>query len=151
MDVSRLTPVERMKGESIEETRALRSMLGQAETYLRSFAWCPPIAARYFGFGVGGVIALFLFELESALNGTDKWLWVVEGDLPSAYFVTDDAHDAASALEVYCDLMEHWCDSAEKGEPLDDEFPVDVAPTLVNVNSLRARIGFIRNRLLPTL
>src|SRR5256885_471720 len=87
VDLGCLTLVGKMTGEDAAETEQLREMLARAEAYLRSFQWCPPIAERYIGFGIGGVIALFLFKMERAINNTDEWLWVVGGDLPSAYFV----------------------------------------------------------------
>jgi hypothetical protein len=151
IEPSKLTPAQNILGEDAAETAALQEMLARAEKYLRSFRWCPQIAERYLAFGVGGVLALFLFKLEHAVNGTDQWLWVVEGDLPSAYFVVDEARDASSALSVYCDMMEEWAQAVESNKPLGELFPVSAAPTMENAALLQNRIAFIRERILPTL
>jgi hypothetical protein len=151
IDLNQLTPVADMRGESHSETQLLREMLHRAETYIRSFSWCPPLSEEYFAYGVGEVVALFLFRLTSAINETDEWLWVVEGDLPSTYFVVDEAHDSESALTTYCDLMEKWCEAVDQEHLLDDIFPIDAAPTAENSARLRTRINFIRQRILPTL
>jgi hypothetical protein len=151
VDFSKLTPADRIAGDDETESAQLRDMLARAEKYLRSYRWCPEISERYLAFGVGGVIALFLFVFETPANGTDESLWVVDGDLPSAYFVTDQARDAPSALGVYCELMEQWIAAVESGKSVNGLFPVQVPPTTENADLLRRRIGFIRGRLLPDL
>jgi hypothetical protein len=78
-----LTPVAKMTGEDEEDSRLLREMAIKARDYINSFRWCLPIREMYLAFGVGYVIALFLFEFEGKIGGTDDTLWVVVGDLPS--------------------------------------------------------------------
>jgi hypothetical protein len=149
IDLSRLTSSEEIKGEDPEETALLKEMLGKAEAYLESQSWSRPISNVYFGCGVGGVVAVFLFEFEKSVNETDKWLWVVVGDVPSAYFVTDQAPDAAKALRVYCDLMQQWADAVLQEQPLENLFPVSAAPTKKHANMLLSRISFIREKIIP--
>jgi hypothetical protein len=45
---------------------------------------------------VGGVVSTFLFRIDAEPN-IDEWLWVVVGDLPSCYLVTDRASDGIKA------------------------------------------------------
>jgi hypothetical protein len=151
IDLSALTPVERMAGEDEAETAMLRDMLERAEAYLSSHQWCPPIVERYLGVGIGNVFALFLFKLVRAVNDTDEWLWVVDGDLPSAYFVIDEASNIASAVKVYCELMDEWADAVEGGASLDDVFPVKAPATLEHAKMLRNRTKFIRERIIPMI
>ncbi len=110
-----LTPCDAMKGEDARETAYLKEMLTEAEAYIRSFKWCPKIVERYLGYGVGKVLALFLFRFERPINGSDEWLWVVVGDLPAAYFVVDGSLTAPDALETYCQLMGDWADAVHSG------------------------------------
>jgi hypothetical protein len=88
VDLNKLTPPERIVGDDAEETGLLQQMLQKATDYLKSFRWCPPIEQIYLGCGVGGVVAVFLFHFRERIQGTDEWLWVVVGDLPSAYLPT---------------------------------------------------------------
>ncbi len=150
VDINRLVPVERMTAEDAIETRLLRDMLDEATEYVKSFKWCPQIGQRYLAYGLGGVAAVFLFEFETSIQGADHCLWVVVGDLPSAYFVTDRAPDGAGALDVYCELMEDWAQAVENESSLDKVFPVRAAPTKERAAMLRSRIEFIRTRLIPT-
>ena len=149
VDLEKLTPAEQIVGEDPEETGLLKEMLRDATDYLRAFRWCPPIDRVYLGYGVGGIVAVFLVHFHERIQGTDEWLWVVAGDLARAYFVLDQANDPASALEVYCQLMDGWVKGVLEGRPLDDVFPVEVEPTVDNATNLLKRLDFIRTRLLP--
>lgn len=151
IDFIRLTPAGQMVGENAAETEELKQMLAHAEEYIKSFHWCPKITERYFGAGVGGVFALFLFKFDRSINADDDRLWVVEGDLPSAYFVTDHAHDPASALATYCQLMDDWAGAILNGRPLDTVFPIAVSPTVEHANMLKSRTTFIRDSIIPML
>ncbi len=142
----KLTPAEQIVGEDAEETALLKEMLRDATDYLRAFRWCPPIDQVYLGYGVGGVIALFLFHFGERIRGTDEWLWVVTGDLPTAYFVIDQAPDPTSALEVYRGLMDEWAKAVLEGRSLKDVFPVEAEPTSDNAKSLLKRLDFIKRR-----
>jgi hypothetical protein len=151
IDLSQLRSAEEKAGDDPEVTESLHEMLARAERYIKSFKWCPAIAERYVAISNGDVIALFLFKFERPINDNDWWLWVIEGDLPSAYFVVDEARDRVTALHVYCELMEDWATAVETGSPLDDVFPVDVPATKKNAEQLRLRIRFIREHIAPAL
>jgi len=149
VDLQKLTPAEQIGGEDAEETAQLKAMLRDATDYLRSFRWCPPIDRIYLGRGVGGVVAVFLFHFSNPIQDNDEWLWVVVGDLPTAYLVLDQAGDPASALEMYCQLMDQWAKAVLEGRSLEDAFPVTAEPTPENAKSVLKRVNFIRTRLLP--
>jgi hypothetical protein len=151
VDLTKLTPAAEISGEDSTETAILQEMLADAERYLGSFRWCPTISERYMGFGIGGVIGLFLFRLSRPIGGADDWLWVVVGDLPAAYFVVDRANDVKSALATYCDLMDDWINAIARRQPLDGVFPVAAEQTDENSRMLRSRIDFIRKRIIPSL
>src|SRR4051812_48819734 len=105
LDMRKVVPAAMLAGEDAEDTALLRGMLERASQYLRSFRWCADIEEAYFGLGVGGVVAVFLFRIRPAQTGVDPLLWVVVGDVPSAYLVTDRAPSPACALEGYVELM----------------------------------------------
>ncbi|HVP13455.1 MAG TPA: hypothetical protein VMV94_19940 [Phycisphaerae bacterium] len=149
VDLKKLTPAERIVGDDAEDTRLLREMLQSATGYMRSLEWCPPIDRIYLGCGVGGVVAVFLFHFSKPIQGTDEWLWVVEGDLPTAYLVLDQASDPVTALDLYCGLMDEWARAVLAAQPLQDVFPVEAEPTPDNAENLLKRLDFIRTRLLP--
>lgn len=83
-------------------------MYKDALDYISAFAWAPPIRPTHLAVGIGGVVGLFFVEFDFPIDGSDDTLWVVVGDLPSAYFVVDNAADSAAALRIYCKLMVGW-------------------------------------------
>lgn len=74
----------------------------------------------------------------------DSWLWVIVGDLPSAYLVTDDLKSPRDALEGYCELMMDWVNAVKTQADLTHQFPVEAPPTLGNAAALKKRIGMLR-------
>jgi hypothetical protein len=97
-----------MARDSVKDTALLKEMLTEASRYLASFPWCGEIEKTYFGLGVGGIVAVFLFRVAPSQPNVDEWLWVVVGDVPPAYLVTDGAPNPACALKVYIGLMKEW-------------------------------------------
>lgn len=145
-----LVPADLVKGEDDEETAQLIEMLQHARAYISGFDWCPPIAQVWLGLGVGGVIGVFLVKFKKPIaNSDDDMLWIVCGDVPCAYLVTDNAKDAVSALDIYCDMMNEWIDAVENGDSLEDVFPVNAPADLEHSDLLRKRVTFIRTRIIP--
>ena len=141
--------VKEIIGESDDDTVALRHMSEEAISYITAHPWCPPIKAQYLAYGVGGVIGLFYFEFAFKINGIDDELWVVVGDLPSAYMVVDDRDDFLVALEKYCELMSDWAEAVcNDASALESVFPVEAKPSVENADALLERIAFIRNEIL---
>ncbi len=138
-----------MVGDDPEDLRLLRESLGAAVKYVEGFAWCRKVLEQYFGAGIGGVVAVFLFRIDAVGGAADEWLWTVSGDVPSAYLVTDMARDAASALGVYCGLMHDWAEAVRSGRGIGEAFPVDAAPTMENAELLEKRLSFLNEMVLP--
>src|SRR5437763_5201194 len=108
VDLRKLAPVTKIRGDDRQDTELLKEMLSEAEGYLSGFDWCESIAESYLGIGIGGVVAVFLFRIVPRRNAIDEWLWVVVGDLPPAYLVTDDNPTPRAALEAYVEEMNAW-------------------------------------------
>jgi len=148
VDYSLFTLTRAMKGDSSEDTRLLKSMATEAKQYLLSFEWCREIKESWFGWGVGGVCAIFLFEIVPANRGVDSWFWVIVGDLPSAYLVLDGSPTPMKALDTYVELMQEWVDAVHEGKSTDDLIPVEAAATPENADLLQRRLVFLREKVL---
>jgi hypothetical protein len=148
IDFSKVTPIAQMQGKDEEETNGLRTLYQRAKEYLEEFEWCKEIIESYFGFGIAGVVGVFLFKVIPDKPGIDKWLWVVIGDLPPAYLVSDDAPNPVSALEVYIEEMKRWVITVEDGSSIDDVIPVNAPPTTEYAKMLKSRLKFIEKEIL---
>lgn len=133
------------------DTALLRAMARSARDYISSFDWCPAMGASYLASGVGGIVAIFLFEFTSKIQGTDDRLWVIVGDLPSAYLVVELEDSPREALERYCDLMEGWIAAIRDSTPLENAFPVAAEPTQENAELLERRIAFLLAEIIPRM
>jgi hypothetical protein len=152
LDVTEWQKGPPFKGEDSEDSQMLNAMADAAKNYLQSHKWAAPIANMYLAFGIGNVLALFLVRFAKNVNFVhDEELWVVVGDLPSVYFVTDEATNARDALDIYCSLMDDWVDAVRSGKSLKEVFPVRAAATLVNADALAGRLQYIRREILPDI
>jgi hypothetical protein len=143
-----------MAGEDEEETALFEEASMEAVAYLKSFAWCKQIIETYFCFGVGGVVQIFLSHIDrlaSDGNVLNEWLWVIVGDLPSAYLVTDDAQSPHDALQAYCDVMQEWIGAVLSSADLSKVYPVTANPTEENASLLSSRIEFLVEEVIPTM
>lgn len=148
IDVANFQRADQIVGEDHEETSRLRAQFDDALDYIDAFSWSEPVEQAYLAFGVGGIFALFLFVFERPVKGIDETLWVVTGDLPSAYFITDEAPAVEDAIDTYCELMEDWADAVERNDMDIKVFPVMAERTLANAEALRRRIVFLRQNFL---
>lgn len=137
-------------GEDPEQSADLCAPFREASEYIGSFRWAPDVEKVYLAYGAGRILALFLFCFSEPVE-IDRFLWVVVGDVPSAYSVTDEAKHASAAMEIYCELMEDWARAVMAGLSLDDVFPVDAVPTSANAEDLLGRLKFIREIIVPSI
>lgn len=148
IDFDKLVRSSQIKGDDDEDTELLLKMLTEARLYITSQKWCARIQDEYFGLGVGGLFAVFLFRVEQKRTTDDEWLWVIVGDLPSAYIVVDRAPVPIAALVVYVELMSDWVEAVEGGGKLDEAFPVTAEPTVENARNLKSRLNYLRREFL---
>lgn len=126
------------------EAALLPGMLAEAERWLCTNRWCNDVRARYFGLGVGGVVAVFLFEIDNLASPEDALLWVIVGDIPPAYLVTDEARTPKRALARYIELMREWVEAASSGRPVGKLIPVNAPATPANARLLSQRLDFLQ-------
>jgi len=139
-----------MFGGDEEDIALLRVMASEAEKFLRSFSWCTGIRESYFGDGYGGIVTIFFFRIEPARAGVDEWIWVVYGDLPSAYLVTDGCKTPSQALEGYIEEMARWVDLAKRGRSSKEAIPVNLPATPENAANLEKRLHFLSELVVPS-
>jgi hypothetical protein len=126
-----LVPMSELSGDD-EDASLLRRMSHEAEAYLRSFSWCKDVCRAYFGGGVGGVFAIFLFNIQASRQGVGAWMWIIVGDVPSAYLPLEDASTAKEAFTSYVRGMSKWVELArlgQSGTPDEGVPPINVPPT----------------------
>jgi hypothetical protein len=136
-----------MKGEDEEDTLLLQQMSRDAEAYLRSYSWCGGVQTAFFGGGVGGIFAVFLFNIQPMRPDVQPWIWIVVGDIPSAYLPIEDAKTPAELFKTYLWGMHNWIQyarSEQKEPPSEDVPPVNVPATPEWAEKLDQRLNSLR-------
>jgi hypothetical protein len=134
-----------------EDREVARTMYQRARRFLESFAWCRGIEQGYVGILQSDIVAVFLFKIRPAKPDIDEWLWVVVGDLPSAYLVCDDSPNPATALEGYIQEMSRWVEAVETGQSVADLIPTRADPTPKYAAMLKSRLGVLNRYLMRDL
>ncbi len=147
--VKGVVPLSQMAGLDDEDSSLLRVMAEGAQNYIRCFPWCKSVRDVYFGDGYGGIVAVFLFRIEAERAEIDEWLWVVFGDVPPAYLVTDIAKSPSQALEAYVAEVSKWAELAKAGKSSKDVIPVYVPATPENAADVERRVKLLREIIVP--
>jgi hypothetical protein len=146
-----VVPLSDVAGDTPEETSLLLDLAERAERYLTSFRWCQSVREIYYGEGIGKIVGLFLCRIVPCENGVDEWLWVIVGDVPSAYLVTDACKNPAEAFDTYTEEMSKWIELAREGKSSQSVIPVNAPATPEEAERLRLRLELIGQLLRPWL
>lgn len=111
-----LVPVTEIKGDDELDTTLLREMFEDAKRYISAFSWCGTVLDCYFGGGIGGIFAVFFFRIHPSDPDVDSWIWVMVGDIPSAYLPLSDCNSPTEAFRTYIHGMTKWVELARKGQ-----------------------------------
>jgi len=138
--------------EEEDDSAFLREAYEEAHQYVSWQPWCRGVREEHLGFTIPGVVAVFLVRIWPADPAVDESLWVVVGDLPTAYLVTDNAPNGIDALDGYCELMDEWVAAVRSGRgraKTAGVFPVEAKATRKNADSLASRVAFLREHVIP--
>lgn len=150
IDFSSVIPLSEMRGDSDTDTGLLNRMAEEATAFIQGFDWCKGIKEAYFGFGIGGVVAVFFFRIVPSSERVDECLWVIVGDIPPAYLVTDESRTPSESLRAYITEMRAWVAAAESGQAVDELIPVNVPATRESALALKNRLDFLEGEILPS-
>ena len=141
---SNLTAVESIVGGDEQDTLLLQRMSEDAKKYIASFPWCDAVVSSYFGSGVGGIFAVFLFHIRPKHADVDPWIWIIVGDIPLAYLPLTDCKSSGEAFRTYMRGMRNWVQLARKGSagtPEQGVPPVDLPATPEWAERLNQRLN----------
>ena len=138
-----LVPSGDISGDDATDSELLSKMAEDAQRYIGSFSWCEEVLDSYFGGGVGGIFAIFFFHIRPSRPEVAPWIWIMVGDVPSAYLPLTDSESAAEAFRTYMRGMSKWVEFARKGEtgsPEQGVPPVNVPATPEWAEELNRRL-----------
>jgi hypothetical protein len=130
---------------------SLTAALLEAREYINFYDWGKVINSEYLGYGVEGIVYIFLFEISPGRSDVPQWIWVIVGDVPSAFIPGDKSKTPYEALDEYIDAMEEWVEAARQGKSVAKLIPVNVPANLTNAEMLDGRLKFLDEKVLPLL
>jgi hypothetical protein len=133
--------------EQIEDPEVARLAV-EARTFLSGQAWVTTVRDGRLAYAIPAVLGVFQFDVDAARDGIPSPLWVVAGDLPSAYLPCDELPTWEDALDGYVWEMQRWVDAVRAGESVKDLIPTGVAPTREHADLLARRLDFLRDEIL---
>jgi hypothetical protein len=142
-----MKPIDKIRPGKASDRLSFERLAQKAQEFLRSQKWCMGIRRGFLDIGWEGILAVFFFEIEPASPDVDDSVWVIVGDLPSAY-ICNDSPNGPSALEGYVWEMKRWVRAVRKGKPVTELIPVNVPPTKEYADMLGSRLKFIEKELL---
>jgi hypothetical protein len=149
--VASAVPIEFLRGEDEQDTSLLRNLAEEAVRYVRSFEWCVELHEKYFGDGIGGVVALFLFRITIRDFEAPEWVWIIVGDLPPAYLGFHGFPSPREALLLYIEGVEEWLAASPEERASGDLIPIEVPPKPELIQMLGVRVAALRSAVLPNI
>ncbi|TPM34484.1 hypothetical protein [Mesorhizobium sp. B2-3-5] len=130
---------------------SLEAALSDAREYINFYDWGKAIKSEYLGYGVEGIIYIFLFEISPDRPEVFQWIWVIVGDVPSAFIPGDESKTPYQALDEYIGAMEEWVEAARQGKSVAKLIPVNVDANPANAEMLAGRLKFLDEKILPLI
>lgn len=150
VDTASLIPDSSLRGQTERETQQLQEYARRARALLESFAWCTGVRQLLYGLGAGGVIAVFFADV--LVKGKSReWLWVVTGDLPSAYLPEAAAHSPCAALAAYCEGAAAWADAVQRHALGPQHLALSVEASPAVAREVAAKVATVQRLVLPAL
>ena len=115
----------------------------EAKKYLLSHLWCSEVTDGWLAIYWEGILGVFLFKISSDYEEVDDYVWMVVGDLPSAYVDIESANSPNEVLKAYVGIMSDWVNGVLNNTSLEDCYPVEVPPTKEYAEMLNSRLDFL--------
>lgn len=134
---------------TVDDAMSVFEFARKAELFLAKKPWCKSIVCGYMARAWDGILGVFYFEIVPSSSEIDRSVWVIAGDVPTAY-ICNDSKVWSDALGAYVAEMTRWVDAVRTGEPIDMLIPTGVPPSISYANMLASRLQFIRTELLKS-
>lgn len=145
-----MTGIDDIDKSEIEYASEVAALVERARSYLSSQSWCERIVEGWVEYSCGYVIGIFYFHIIPAREDVPRYVWVIAGDLPTAYMDGEFHSSAWEALSAYIVEMQEWVDRVLDGRSItDDVITVNVPPEPKWADELAKRLGFVRENFLP--
>lgn len=123
---------------------SVASLTARARSFLDGQRWVSRVQSVTPVLAIEGDLGVFRCALIPSQPDADVMVWVVVGDLPSAWVPHEPGDSWQDALHGYVAELGRWVEAARSGAPVDALVPVDLPPTAEHAERLATRLEHIR-------
>lgn len=151
LDMNAMIEINKLGLSGLENVDEFITLANEAERFLKSQKWCKNILRGMFDRGWCHIIGVFYFSIEPTDKHIPNAIWVIVGDLPSAYIDVEDNPNGACAIDAYVMEIQKWIDYVIEGKPVEDLIPIRAPKTKEYAKILQSRIDVVKNEILANL
>jgi hypothetical protein len=130
--------------ETVKDDKySLYEFAQEAKRFVHSHRWVERVFDGFLAKGFDGILGIFYFEVLPKSKKLDSEIWVITGDLPPAYFPTDECPTPINVLDSYICEMRIWINAIKRGDPVDELIPVNVPAEPKYAQILKERLDFL--------
>jgi len=126
-------------------------LVNEAKSFLKNHRWCKEIEKQWFVANWDNLLTIFFFKIVPNSELADDHIWVVVGDLPTAYIDIESASNKAEVIQVYTEIMDDWVRCVKNGESVEDCYSINVPPKLEYAKMLDTKIQLIKEHILDKM
>ncbi|MEO7312772.1 MAG: hypothetical protein ABIX01_20480 [Chitinophagaceae bacterium] len=146
IDTILMTEIGEIANDDFEYTDDIERLYDESVRYLNSHNWCDKVVQGWLAASWGYLVCIFFFKIGPSLeSNADTEVWVVAGDLPTAYIDIESASSVNEVLEGYVFLMKDWIEHVQNGKPVTECYPISIEPTIEYAGMLSSRIQIIED------
>jgi hypothetical protein len=144
-DIQAMIPIGQIAQADLDYVDEVVDLAERAGRYLVSMRWCRQVVDGWLDFATGYIVGIFYFQIVPAQPDVPRFVWIIVGDMPPAYFDGETHYSSYEALDAYVKEMQVWVDKVRDGCPLDDDvITVNVPPEKEWAEELKSRLKRIR-------
>ena len=145
IDTSLMINIADIKTSKLEYKEEVETLLIEAENFLSEFDWCIKIIDGWLAASFGYILNIFYFRIHPDYRSCqDEFVWIIVGDIPSAYIDVVSAPTAFDALKSYINVMQDWVDNVSNGNSVKYCYPVNVPPKKKYADMLAIRLKLLK-------
>jgi hypothetical protein len=151
VNTEKMIGLDQLRVQDLAAFEEIHDIANRAIGFVDDQPWCNKLKSIWLADSVGHIYGIFLADIEVSINsGADDQVWVVVGDIPTAYLDVKSCKTTDEVTEAYVFLMREWISAVYNGQDVSELYPVGVPATIEWAKKLESRIKFIEKNILHT-
>jgi hypothetical protein len=142
IDWTRLVPLDAVRFANDLHRQETEALWAMAIVHLEGMSGPPQVLQKFLALSEAGVVGAFLVQTQ-VNEATEKWSWIVVGDLPALAFPACFARNQYQALNVYCQRVAQWIEALEQHRANECPDGFEFGPAPADLAHLRRKLDVL--------